>query len=47
MVRVAESRRDEILRWLDEVKDPEVPVLSIRETISTGAGNCWSVSLVA
>ena len=28
---VAESRRDEILRWLDEVKDPEVPVLSIRE----------------
>ena len=28
---VAESRREEILRWLDEVKDPEVPVLSIRE----------------
>ena len=31
MVSVAESRREEILRWLDEVKDPEVPVLSIRE----------------
>jgi ring-1,2-phenylacetyl-CoA epoxidase subunit PaaD len=31
VVSVAESRRDEILRWLDEVKDPEVPVLSIRE----------------
>ena len=31
MVSVAECRRDEILRWLDEVKDPEVPVLSIRE----------------
>ena len=31
MVSVAESRRDEILRWLEEVKDPEVPVLSIRE----------------
>jgi len=31
MVSVAESRRDEILRWLDEVMDPEVPVLSIRE----------------
>src|SRR5688500_7339466 len=31
VVTVAESRRDEILRWLDEVKDPEVPVLSIRE----------------
>ena len=30
-MKVAESRRDEILRWLDEVKDPEVPVLSIRE----------------
>lgn len=28
---VADSRRDEILHWLDEVKDPEVPVLSIRE----------------
>ena len=28
---VAESRRDEILRWLEEVKDPEVPVLSVRE----------------
>lgn len=31
MVTVADSRREEILRWLDEVKDPEVPVLSIRE----------------
>ena len=31
MVSVAGGRRDEILRWLDEVKDPEVPVLSIRE----------------
>ena len=31
MVTVAESRRDEIIRWLDEVMDPEVPVLSIRE----------------
>ena len=31
MVTVANSRREEILRWLDEVKDPEVPVLSIRE----------------
>jgi len=31
VVTAAESRRDEILRWLDEVKDPEVPVLSIRE----------------
>ena len=28
---VAVDRRDEILRWLEEVKDPEVPVLSIRE----------------
>ena len=28
---VAELRREEILRWLEEVKDPEVPVLSIRE----------------
>ena len=28
---VAESRREEILRWLDEVMDPEVPVLSVRE----------------
>ena len=28
---VADSRREEILAWLDEVKDPEVPVLSIRE----------------
>lgn len=31
MVAVANARRDEILRWLEEVKDPEVPVLSIRE----------------
>ena len=31
MVSVAADRRDEILRWLEEVKDPEVPVLSIRE----------------
>ena len=31
MVDVAESRRDEILRWLEDVKDPEVPVLSVRE----------------
>jgi ring-1,2-phenylacetyl-CoA epoxidase subunit PaaD len=31
VVSVAESRRETILRWLDEVKDPEVPVLSIRE----------------
>ena len=31
MVTVAELRREEILRWLEEVKDPEVPVLSIRE----------------
>ena len=30
-MRLAESRRDQILAWLDEVKDPEVPVLSIRE----------------
>ena len=28
---VADSRREEILAWLEEVKDPEVPVLSIRE----------------
>ena len=28
---VADSRRAEILGWLEEVKDPEVPVLSIRE----------------
>ena len=28
---VADARREEILAWLDEVKDPEVPVLSIRE----------------
>lgn len=31
MVAVADARREEILRWLEEVKDPEVPVLSIRE----------------
>jgi ring-1,2-phenylacetyl-CoA epoxidase subunit PaaD len=31
VVDVAESRRDEILRWLEDVKDPEVPVLSVRE----------------
>jgi ring-1,2-phenylacetyl-CoA epoxidase subunit PaaD len=31
VVSVAESRREEILRWLDEVMDPEVPVLSIGE----------------
>jgi ring-1,2-phenylacetyl-CoA epoxidase subunit PaaD len=31
VVTVAELRREEILRWLEEVKDPEVPVLSIRE----------------
>lgn len=31
MVDIAESRRDEILRWLEDVKDPEVPVLSVRE----------------
>src|SRR4029453_1191463 len=31
VVTVADSRREEILAWLDEVKDPEVPVLSIRE----------------
>jgi ring-1,2-phenylacetyl-CoA epoxidase subunit PaaD len=31
MVDVAGSRRDEILRWLEGVKDPEVPVLSVRE----------------
>ena len=28
---VAEPRREQILEWLEEVKDPEVPVLSIRE----------------
>lgn len=28
---VAEPRREQILAWLEEVKDPEVPVLSIRE----------------
>jgi ring-1,2-phenylacetyl-CoA epoxidase subunit PaaD len=31
VVTVADSRRAEILRWLEEVKDPEVPVLSVRE----------------
>ena len=31
MVTVAEGRRDEILGWLEDVKDPEVPVLSVRE----------------
>lgn len=31
MVNLADARRDEILAWLEEVKDPEVPVLSIRE----------------
>jgi ring-1,2-phenylacetyl-CoA epoxidase subunit PaaD len=31
VVTVADSRREEILAWLEEVKDPEVPVLSIRE----------------
>jgi ring-1,2-phenylacetyl-CoA epoxidase subunit PaaD len=31
VVAVSDSRREEILRGLDEVKDPEVPVLSIRE----------------
>ena len=31
MVTVADSRREEILAWLEDVKDPEVPVLSIRE----------------
>lgn len=31
MVTVAKGRRDEIFRWLEEVKDPEVPVLSVRE----------------
>jgi len=30
-VTIADSRREEILAWLEEVKDPEVPVLSIRE----------------
>ena len=30
-MNVADSRREEILRWLEDVKDPEVPVLSIRE----------------
>jgi len=31
VVTIAESRREAILAWLEEVKDPEVPVLSIRE----------------
>jgi ring-1,2-phenylacetyl-CoA epoxidase subunit PaaD len=31
VVKLAETRREEILRWLEDVKDPEVPVLSIRE----------------
>jgi ring-1,2-phenylacetyl-CoA epoxidase subunit PaaD len=31
VVTVAESWREQILAWLEEVKDPEVPVLSIRE----------------
>jgi ring-1,2-phenylacetyl-CoA epoxidase subunit PaaD len=31
VVAVANSRREQILAWLEEVKDPEVPVLSIRE----------------
>jgi ring-1,2-phenylacetyl-CoA epoxidase subunit PaaD len=31
VVAVAEQRREQILAWLEEVKDPEVPVLSIRE----------------
>ena len=31
MVTLADSRREEILEWLEEVKDPEVPVLSVRE----------------
>jgi ring-1,2-phenylacetyl-CoA epoxidase subunit PaaD len=31
VVTVADSRREQILAWLEEVKDPEVPVLSIRE----------------
>jgi len=31
VVTVADSHREEILAWLEEVKDPEVPVLSIRE----------------
>jgi len=31
VVTIADSRREEILAWLEEVKDPEVPVLSIRE----------------
>jgi len=30
-VTIAEPRREQILAWLDEVKDPEVRVLSIRE----------------
>jgi ring-1,2-phenylacetyl-CoA epoxidase subunit PaaD len=31
VVTVAKGRREEIFRWLEEVKDPEVPVLSVRE----------------
>jgi ring-1,2-phenylacetyl-CoA epoxidase subunit PaaD len=31
VVTVADSRREEILAWLEDVKDPEVPVLSVRE----------------
>jgi ring-1,2-phenylacetyl-CoA epoxidase subunit PaaD len=31
VVAVTEPTRDRILAWLEEVKDPEVPVLSIRE----------------
>jgi ring-1,2-phenylacetyl-CoA epoxidase subunit PaaD len=31
VVTIAESRREQILDWLEDVKDPEVPVLSIRE----------------
>lgn len=31
MVAGAPPSRDEIVAWLEEVKDPEVPVLSIRE----------------
>jgi len=31
VVTIAEPRRDQILAWLEDVKDPEVPVLSIRE----------------
>jgi ring-1,2-phenylacetyl-CoA epoxidase subunit PaaD len=31
VVALAGPRREQILQWLEEVKDPEVPVLSIRE----------------